>query len=131
MGARKFVRRGAVLLAGALIAGLPIASGSAQESARERYIVVLERGVPAHATAHEHARSENAEVGFVYEHALNGYSAMMSPQAAERIANRPNVEYVEPDIELHASAQTLPTGVNRIDGELSPTARINGIDERI
>ncbi|HEX2057779.1 MAG TPA: S8 family serine peptidase [Actinomycetota bacterium] len=112
-----------------LLAGLTASSSSAEE--RQRYIVVLERGVPAHAAAQDHARSENAEVGFVYEHALNGYSAVMSPQAAARIGNDPRVEYVEPDIELHATAQTLPTGVNRIDGELSPTARINGIDERV
>ncbi|MDQ3951887.1 MAG: S8 family serine peptidase [Actinomycetota bacterium] len=123
------VRRGAVLLAAAMLAGLPVSSSSAQE--RQRYIVVLERGVPAHAAAQEHSRSENAEIGFVYEHALNGYSAAMSPQAAERIERDPRVEYVEPDIELHATAQTLPTGINRIDGELSPTARINGVDERV
>ncbi|HEX2295488.1 MAG TPA: S8 family serine peptidase [Actinomycetota bacterium] len=131
MGARKsLAKRGAVLLAGVLVAALPASSSQAQEE-RQRYIVVLERGVPAHAAAHDHSRSENAEVGFVYEHALNGYSATMSPQAAERIQNDPRVEYVEPDIELHATAQTLPTGVNRIDAELSPTARINSVDERV
>jgi subtilisin family serine protease len=132
MGARRsLVRRGAILLAGAMLAGLPVSSSSAQSQERQRYIVVLERGIPAHAAAHDHAQSENAEVGFVYEHALNGYSAMMSPQAAERIGRDPRVEYVEPDIELSASAQTLPTGVNRIDGELSPTAAINGVDTRV
>ncbi|MDQ4124819.1 MAG: S8 family serine peptidase, partial [Actinomycetota bacterium] len=130
MAGRSLVRRGSILLAGAMLAVLPATSGSAQQE-RQRYIVVLERGVPAHAAAQDHARSESADVGFVYEHALNGYSAAMSPQAAERIANDPRVEYVEPDIQLHTTAQTLPTGVNRIDGELSPTANINGVDGTI
>src|SRR5687768_17162213 len=132
MGARRaLVRRGSILLAAAMLAGLPVSSGSAQPDARQRYIVVLERGVPAHAAAQEHSRSENAEIGFVYEHALNGYSAMMSPQAAERIGRDPRVELVEPDIQLHTTAQTLPTGVDRIDGELSPTANINGVEGTI
>lgn len=126
---RSLAKRGALLLAGVLVAGLPVSASSAQE--RERFIVVLERGVPAHAAAQDHARAESAEVGFVYEHALNGYSAMMSPQAAERIERDPRVLYVEPDIQLSATAQTLPTGVDRIDGELSPTAKIDGADERI
>jgi subtilisin family serine protease len=128
-GKRSWVRRGSLLLAGAILAGLTASPGAAEE--RRRYIVVLEQGVPAGAAANDHARSENAEVGFVYEHALNGYSATMSPQAAARIERDPRVDYVEPDIELHASAQTLPTGVNRIDGELSPTAKIDGLDERV
>jgi subtilisin family serine protease len=116
-------------MAGALLAGLTASSGSAGE--RQRYIVVLERDVPAAAAAQEHSRSEDAEVGFVYDHALNGYSAMMSPQAAERIERDPRVAYVEPDLPVSATAQLLPTGVNRIDADLSPTARINGVDERV
>ncbi|MDQ3982926.1 MAG: S8 family serine peptidase [Actinomycetota bacterium] len=126
---RSLLRRAAVLVAGALLAGLTASSGSAEE--RARYIVVLERDVPAAAAAQEHSRSENAEIGFVYEHALNGYSAMMSPQAAQRIERDPRVAYVEPDLPVSASAQLLPTGVDRIDGELSPTARIDGVDERV
>ena len=112
-----------------MVAGSASASSANEE--RQRYIVVLEKGVPANAAAQDHARSESAEIGFVYEEALNGYSAMMSPQAAEHIQNDPRVAYVEPDIQLSTTAQTLPTGVNRIDGELSPTARINGIEEPI
>ncbi len=102
---------------------------SSASEERQRFIVVLEDNVRANEAAQEHARSENAEVGFVYEHALQGYSAMISPQAAARIERDPRVAYVEPDIQLSTTAQTLPTGINRIDGELSPGARINGIDE--
>ncbi|MDQ3915588.1 MAG: S8 family serine peptidase [Actinomycetota bacterium] len=114
---------------GALLAAGTASSSLADE--RQRFIVVLEDNVHAAAAAQEHARSENAEIGFVYEHALNGYSATMSPQAAARIERDPRVAYVEPDLKVSTTAQTLPTGVNRIDGELSPTAKIDGIEDPI
>ena len=117
------------ILLGALVAGSMATAGSASE--RGRYIIVLKDGVNANAAAEEHGRAHGAQVGFVYEHALNGYSATMSAEAASRITNDPKVAYVEPDLPQAATAQTLPTGVNRIDGELSPTAKIDGLDDRV
>jgi subtilisin len=38
----------------------------------------------------------------------------------------PNVAAVTPDLPVHAFAQTLPTGIDRIDGELSSTVSGNG-----
>jgi subtilisin family serine protease len=38
----------------------------------------------------------------------------------------PNVAAVAPDLPVHATAQTLPTGIDRIDGELSSTQSGNG-----
>ena len=122
-------RRAAVCVLGGLIAASMASAAPASE--RGRYIVVLKDGVNANAAAQEHSRAHGAQVGFVYEHALNGYSAAMSAQAASRISNDPKVAYVEPDLPQAATAQTIPTGVNRIDGELSPTAKIDGIDERV
>ena len=117
------------LLAVGLTVGTLVLPAAAQ--APGRYIVVLEDGVNARAAADDHARSEGARVSFVYDHALNGYAAELPPQAAARIANDPRVAYVEPDLEVHTFAQTLPTGVNRIDGELNTLARIDGVDERV
>ena len=37
----------------------------------------------------------------------------------ERILNRSDVAYIEPDSKSKMFEQTLPTGVNRIDGDLS------------
>jgi subtilisin family serine protease len=38
---------------------------------------------------------------------------------------------VQRDQEVSVAAQTLPTGIDRIDAEQSATARINGVDERV
>lgn len=125
---KSWLRRACVLaLVGIISAGLA-ATGSASE--RERYIVVLKDGVDARAAAAE-ARSQGAQVEYVYEYALRGYSATMTPEAAARLTNNPRVAYVEADLPQATFAQTLPTGVNRIDGELSTTAKIDGIDERV
>ena len=125
---KSWLRRACVLALVGVISGGLAATGSASE--RERYIVVLKDGTDARAAAAE-ARSQGAQVEHVYEHALRGYSATMAPEAAARISNNPRVAYVEADLPQQTFAQTLPTGVNRIDGELSTTAKIDGVDERI
>ena len=108
-----------------------LASSPGQERAPGRYVVVLHDQADADRVANEHARAHQAEVGHVYRHALRGYSARMSERAAAQVAQDPRVQWVEPDKQFHIAAQPLPTGINRIDAELSPTARINGLDERV
>ncbi|MDP9068933.1 MAG: S8 family peptidase [Actinomycetota bacterium] len=104
-------------------------SGSAAEPGR--YIVVLKDGTNASSAADDHAASFGARVTHVYEHALKGYAATLSSQAAANISNDPRVDWVQPDAEVHAFAQTLPTGIDRADAELSTTAKIDGADDRV
>jgi subtilisin family serine protease len=87
--------------------------------------------VNASSVAAEQASTYGATVGHVYEHALSGYSARMSPAAAARLANDPRVASVQADGVASIAAQTLPTGINRADADLSPTAAINGVDTRV
>lgn len=100
-----------------LLAALaPVASASSSKVGS--YIVVLKDSVDdPRAVAREHARSQNARLGFVYEHALKGYSATMSDAAAARIANDRRVDYVEADGVVHkVGVQSSPTwGLDRID----------------
>jgi len=95
------------------------------------YIVILADGTNAGSVAAEHARSYGADVGHVYRHALRGYSAHLSATAAARIAADDRVAAVQSDGVVTIAAQTLPTGIDRIDAELSPTAAINGVDTRV
>lgn len=101
----------------------------------ERYIVVLHDGVDPDSAAADHRRSHGARVEFVYRHALSGYSARMSPQAAERITNDRRVASVERDQLVYANEQTMPTGVDRvatpdaIAGEV-PHLTIDGTDDK-
>ena len=76
--------------------------------------------------ARQHASRYGARVGHVYRHALRGYSATLSPDRVAALRADPTVAAVVADLPVHAFAQTLPAGINRIDGELSSTASGNG-----
>ena len=122
------------LLAGALAvvpAVVGVGTASAAPSPQAGYIVMLETGVSASSVAAEQAAANGAVLGHMYSHAINGYSARMSATAAAKLANDPRVLLVQADGVVTTAAQTLPTGINRIDAALSPTARINGVDERV
>ena len=68
-------------------------------------------------TAQELARAQGSSVNFVYQHALKGFAARLSPDRAEALASDPRVAYVEPDQVVHAvEAQSPATwGIYRID----------------
>jgi subtilisin family serine protease len=95
------------------------------------YIVVLRDGVAPARAADAQADRYGADVTHLYRNALSGYSARMTAGAAKDLAQDDRVAYVQRDGVVHATAQTLPTGINRADAELSPTARVNGADERV
>ncbi|RCG29535.1 peptidase S8 [Sphaerisporangium album] len=96
------------------------------------YIVVLKDGTDATSFVRNSlAASRAVGVDDIYSHALSGYSAKMTAEAAAALAKDPLVQWVQPDKTVSIAAQTLPTGVNRVDADLSPTARINNVDERV
>jgi hypothetical protein len=92
-----------------------------------RYIVVLKDSVanPA-AVARSQATKHQAELGFVYRAAIKGYSAGLSTRAVGELRSDPRVAAVVEDREVQVAAQRLPTGIDRIDGELSGTASGDG-----
>lgn len=79
------------------------------------YIVVLHDTVdsPA-AAAREISWQAGGRVGYIYNHALKGFSIMVPPQAVAAIERDPNVKYVATDDIRYAFAQTTPTGIQRI-----------------
>ena len=105
--------------------------GDARRQLAGSYIIVLKAGSPAQAVASPHAGRFGAEIGHVYTSALRGYSAVLTAAAVSQIATLPAVRWLERDSAVHATAQTLPTGVNRVEADLSPTANIDGIDQRV
>jgi subtilisin len=92
------------------------------------YIVTLKSGDPDAVSA-EHGRRYGASVDHVYRSALRGYAAHFSEQAAARVARDDNVESVVADrvVRMTGKAssgtvvQSLPKGIDRIDGEMSST----------
>jgi subtilisin len=123
----------AVLLAlGAITpASQAVPSSGGSESIAGAYIVVLEDGTSVRHVSADHARRFGADVEHVYRSALSGYSARMSASQAERVAADARVAWVQLDRTVHATAQSLPTGINRANAELSATAAINGSDQRV
>ncbi len=115
----------AVLVAGAG------ATAVAAPGPSDGYIVMLRADVDSQSVAAEHSRAYGAVVGHVYRYAIHGYSATMSSTAAARIASDARVLLVQRDGAVSIAAQTTPTGINRVDAELSPTANINGVDQRV
>jgi len=102
----------------------------AAQDALQSYIVVLRPGtanVPE--VAAEVARAYGGQPGFVYEHALKGFSIKASPQAAAAIASSPRVAYVEKDMLHTIDAQEEPTGIRRIFANTNAALDIDGADD--
>ncbi|MGB5230955.1 MAG: S8 family serine peptidase [Desulfoprunum sp.] len=97
---------------------------------RLRYIVVLhdDEQLPA-TTARDIAGKVGGEVGFIYQHALKGFSITVPEQAVAGLEKNPRVKYVETDNLRYTFAQTIPTGVQRIFAAANPDIDIDGNDD--
>jgi len=95
------------------------------------YIVVFHPDVDTDLAASDLTGHFPMEVGFRYHHALRGMSVKLPPRLLDRLATDPRIAYIEADVLIRAAAQTLPTGINRINAELHPIADIDGVDERV
>src|SRR5262245_6663649 len=96
------------------------AAGQALEASSRDVIVVFyddERDVDGLAAQHGHAYG--AEISARYHSALKGYAAKIPHARIDDVRRDPRVAFVSEDRPVEAVAQTLPTGVNRIDGESS------------
>ncbi|HMC68532.1 MAG TPA: S8 family serine peptidase, partial [Mycobacteriales bacterium] len=92
-----------------------------------QYIVVLKSGANGRAIAEEHARSAHARVLQTYDAAIHGYTAQLSSSGLAKVKADSRVDYVTQDVQgKPIESQTLPTGVNRIDADLSATAQFAG-----
>jgi subtilisin len=94
----------------------PAVAGRAPASV-SRYIVVLEStDEDPGAVAAEHARRFGAQVSHVYRSAFRGYAAAIP---SDRVAalQGDGVRFVSVDRELNLLGQSLPTGIDRIEGD--------------
>ncbi len=92
-----------------------------------RYIVVLEGNtVDAAAQASALGSVYGIAVDHVFETALKGFAGRIPDGVAEQLRGLPQVASVEPERKLGALAQVIPTGADRIEVDLSPTAAIDG-----
>ncbi len=120
-----------VLALGAAIAPTGAQAAPETAGAPTDYIVVLDDSAVARTVAPAHADRFGLELDHVYSSALQGYSATMTPTTAALVAALPGVDFVEKDSAVEATAQSTPTGIDRAQADVSPTAAINGADQRV
>jgi subtilisin family serine protease len=140
LGDRRFLApayRSRTLRLGALVAMISLGLTAGPTMARSdkaaggdvvegSYIVTLQPGNDPEREAPGLARENGGRVGHIYKHALRGFSFEGSEQGAAGLARNPRVRTVVPDRPVEASAQSVPTGILRIDGELSTTVSGDG-----
>mgnify|MGYP000353499030 FL=1 len=85
----------------------------------ERYLVVLNDNVNSNSAATEIAQSANGRIGYVYQHAIKGFSIAVPRSAIAGILRNPKVAYVEEDLPVSAISQQMPTGLPRIFADLT------------
>jgi subtilisin len=119
-------RRIGALLTCVLTLALPAAADAAKPIP-DQYIVVLHDGVDASGVAAEHRRNAGAQVLDTYGAAIDGYTARLSGSELRKVEADPRVDYVTPDLAGDPlGAQTLPTGINRVDADVASTLAGNG-----
>lgn len=119
------------LASGATVATTASATPSATADQSSGYIVVLDDSVTSRVVAAAHAERFGFDLGHVYSAALRGYSAHLTPSTAAAIEALPGVAWVQEDSPVRTTAQSTPAGIDRAEADLSPTAAIDGADQRV
>jgi hypothetical protein len=137
-----FVFLALIALAGYIVASSTPSQGQPRSSADivpGRFIVVLKPGFVPETVA----RGHNVTADAVYRFAINGFAGPATALQAQALKADSRVKSVEPDRRAFPQQsggtgpgfpleeQLLPTGIDRIDADLSPTASIDGKDERV
>jgi subtilisin family serine protease len=102
-------------------------SSAGQNQVPDQYIVVFKESVrDVSAAASEMARAHGLGLGFVYQHAVKGYSATIPAARLAAVRSDARVAYVEADQvitlapkpggDVTVQAQTVPWGVTRVGG---------------
>ena len=112
--------------------GAIVSAGSVPANAEPTatYIVVLKQtAADVPAVASDLARAHGGTVGHVYKHALRGFSIRVPAPAVEAIRRNPSVAYVEADQPFAITAQSMPTGIQRVFAPANAELDIDGADD--
>ena len=113
---------------------LPAVSGSKLKKVQgipinDQYIVVLKDGTPLSSISSlvSKSKSSGAQVPHVFTKILKGFTVITpNLKLLDQISNLSEVSYIERDLKVHKFSQTIPTGINRIDGDVSQTVSGDG-----
>jgi subtilisin len=114
-----------VIVASSMLALTP----SMASTPAKPYIIVFNDTVDVPSAAPAVAKAYGLQSGFLYQHALKGMSATVPEGRLAALQHDPRVAYVVEDLERSISAQTLPTGIQRIFADTNPQIDIDSSDD--
>jgi subtilisin len=104
-----------------------VAAGQSPDVIPGQYIVVLNDSVGDSAgAANEMAQAHGLGLLHIYGHALQGFAATIPANKLSAVTADPRVAFVSEDRKVEAIAQSLPTGIDRIQGDQSSTRSGDG-----
>ena len=119
----------ALAVISAMLGGPALAAPASEAGGAQRYIVTFPSSErePSKLT-----QRLEAQLGFradlVYQHAVRGFAGRLTATQVRLLEQRPDVAAIMPDAVMHVSAQTVPTGIERIGTLTNDTASIDGVD---
>jgi len=99
----------------------------AKDLVPDQYIVVFKEGAKKDHIPKAYGLTKIKQ----YDHALNGFAVKASAAQIEKLKNDESVLFVEQDSIVTINAQSMPVGIKRINADLNPISKIDGIDERV
>lgn len=82
------------------------------------FICMVDSSEDAFAIGQRAVEATGGTLGHVYTHALNGFSIQVPPGiVVANLRAQRGVIHAEPDLVMHTCADTIPTGIDRIDAE--------------
>jgi subtilisin len=109
----------AILIATAAVVGSGLTKPVSAAPSSDGYIVTLRDGIDAKSFAAAADAQGGVDVERVYSVALGAFHAHLTGSAKAHLAQDPAVQFISPNRTFKAFAQTLPTGVDRIEGDRS------------
>jgi subtilisin len=81
------------------------------------YIVVMHEDVDASSATDQMAQRHQITVDAAYSRAIKGFAARLNERQLQALRADQRVKFISEDRPVQTTAQTLPTGVNRMDAE--------------
>jgi subtilisin family serine protease len=127
---RKLPRFTFIIISVFLLAGLFGTSATqAAFPAEKSFIIVFHDSFNIQSSVPDFANTHGLQVGYLYQHALKGISAVVPGGRLAALENDPRVAYIAVDMVRTIDAQTVPTGIERIFADGNASIDIDGTDD--
>jgi len=126
----KFKIRFSVFLILVIVVVITLGANATQAAgSADSYIIVFNETENVQAAVPAVAQAHGLQVGYVYQHALRGMSAVVPAGRLAALEKDPRVAYVVEDMLRTIDAQTIPTGIQRIFAGENGNIDIDGTDD--